>query len=160
MTVQIVNIGKNKLPEYAHKGDAGIDLMADFSHPELIKAHDADWDSVNNYFVLFSGGRAAIPTGIKVKIPNGYEMQVRGRSGLAINSGIFAHVGTIDSNYTGEICVIITNLSGEPFYIEQGDRIGQAILNKVGIIDFEQVTALDTTNRGESGFGSTGVSSL
>lgn len=99
MEVKVVNKGKNDLPKYAHKGDAGMDLMADFSYPENIIAYGGEWDEIRQKFILFSGGRAAIPTGLFVEIPKGYEVQVRPRSGLAIKQGITVlnAPGTIDA---------------------------------------------------------------
>lgn len=99
MKVKVINKGKNKLPQYAHKGDAGMDLMADFSHVNDIMTHGGEWDEEREVFVLFSGGRAAIPTGLFVEIPKGYEVQVRPRSGLAIKQGItiLNAPGTIDA---------------------------------------------------------------
>ena len=157
MQVKVVNKGKNDLPKYAHKGDAGMDLMADFSHPETIMAHNGEWDEERQVFILFSGGRAAIPTGLHFKLPQGHELQIRGRSGLAIKSGIYTHVGTLDSEFIGECAIIIYNLSDEPFEIKQGDRIGQAVLNKYQAIEWDVTTTLEQTDRGENGFGSSGV---
>lgn len=99
MKVKVINKGKNELPKYAHKGDAGMDLMADFSHPETIMAHGGEWDEIRQKFILFSGGRVAIPTGLYVEIPTGYEVQVRPRSGLSIKQGITVlnAPGTIDA---------------------------------------------------------------
>lgn len=159
MQVKVVNKGKNNLPKYAHKGDAGMDLMADFSHPETIMAHGGEWDEMRKCFILFSGGRAAIPTGLYTEIPKGYEIQVRSRSGLSIKNGVSVlnAPGTVDCCFRGEICVILANISDEPFEIKQGDRIAQAVLNKYQTIDWEVTTTLDQTDRGEGGFGSSGV---
>lgn len=157
MKVKVINKGKNELPQYAHKGDAGMDLRADFSHVNDIMSHGGEWDEEREVFVLFSGGRAAIPTGLHFKLPEGHELQIRGRSGLAIKSGIYTHVGTLDSEFIGECAVILYNLSDEPFEIKQGDRIGQAVLNKYQHIDWEVTTTLEQTDRGENGFGSSGV---
>lgn len=159
MEVKVVNKGKNDLPKYAHKGDAGMDLMADFSHPENIMAHGGEWDEVRQKFVLFSGGRAAIPTGLFVEIPKGCYIYVQPRSGLAIKSGVTVlnAPGLIDSNYRGEICVILVNLADEPFEIKQGDRIAQAVLNKYQNIEWEITTTLEQSDRGVKGFGSSGV---
>lgn len=99
MQVKVINNSKNKLPVYAHAGDAGLDLMADFSHSDTIMAHNGEWDSKRRVFILFKGGRAAIPTGLYTEIPEGYEIQVRPRSGLAIKQGITVlnAPGTIDA---------------------------------------------------------------
>lgn len=159
LLVNIVKRGDNQLPTYAHPSDAGFDLRADFSNPDNITAHNCDWDSERQTFIMFSGGRAAIPTGIKVRIPDGYELQIRSRSGLAIKQGVFTlnSPGTIDAGYTGEICVILCNLSDEPFEIKQGDKIAQAVLNKIEQIEWNIVDSLEETDRGEKGFGSTGI---
>lgn len=157
--IKLVNVGKNEFPQYAHTGDAGVDLRADFSHPDNIMASGGDWDPERKCFVLFSGGRAAIPTGLKVKLPKGTYMQICSRSGLAIKSGIFVGnaPGIVDENFTGEICVILYNISDEPFEIKQGDRIAQAIVSEYCPIKWDIVDELGTTSRGEKGFGSTGV---
>lgn len=159
MEVKVINKGKNDLPKYSHKGDAGMDLMADFSNPKEIMAHGGEWDEIRQKFILFSGGRAAIPTGLFVEIPKGCYIYVQPRSGLAIKNGVTVlnAPGLIDSNYRGEICVILVNLSDEPFEIKQGDRIGQAVLNKYQNIEWEITTTLEQTDRGEKGFGSSGV---
>lgn len=157
MKVKVINKGKNELPQYAHKGDAGMDLRADFSHVNDIMTHGGEWDEEREVFVLFSGGRAAIPTGLHFELPHGYELQIRGRSGLAIKSGQYTHVGTLDENFRGECAVILYNLSDEPFEIKQGDRIGQAVLSKYTPIEWETTTTLEASDRGENGFGSSGV---
>jgi dUTP pyrophosphatase len=159
MKVQVINKSKNELPQYAHKGDAGMDLRADFSHVNDITAHGGEWDEVRQRFILFSGGRAAIPTGLFVEIPNDCYIHVQPRSGLAIKNGVTVlnTPGLIDSNYRGEICVILVNLSDEPFEIKQGDRIAQAVLNKYQTINWEITTTLEHSDRGTNGFGSSGV---
>jgi dUTP pyrophosphatase len=159
MKVQVINKSKNELPQYAHKGDAGMDLRADFSHVNDITAHGGEWDEVRQRFILFSGGRAAIPTGLFVEIPNDCYIHVQPRSGLAIKNGVTVlnAPGLIDSNYRGEICVILVNLSDEPFEIKQGDRIAQAVLNKYQTINWEITTTLEHSDRGNNGFGSSGV---
>lgn len=159
MEVKVVNIGKNELPKYAHKGDAGMDLRADFSHPDTIMANGGEWDEIRQTFVLFSGGRAAIPTGLKIRLPKGHKLDIQSRSGLAIKQGVFVlnSPGLIDSEYIGEICVILCNISDEPFEIKQGDRIAQAVLNKYQNINWEITTTLEQSDRGVNGFGSSGV---
>jgi dUTP pyrophosphatase len=103
--------------------------------------------------------RYLVPTGLFVEIPQGYEAQIRGRSGLAINHGISLAngIGTIDSDYRGEIKVILINLGTEPFHIKHGDRIAQMILTKYEKIDFQLVSELNDTDRGKNGFGHTGL---
>lgn len=158
INVNVINESVNELPTYAHPTDAGIDLRADFRDPTNITAHNCDWDPERETFVMFSGGRAAIPTGLKMAIPEGYELQVRPRSGLAIKQGLTVAntPGTIDSCYRGEVMVILMNLGDEPFEIKQGDKIAQAVLNKYEHINWNLVDKLEETDRGENGFGSTG----
>lgn len=142
MKVKIINNSPFDLPEYKTSGSSGIDLQAFIEAPVELKP--------------FS--RALIPTGIFVAIPKGYEGQVRGRSGLALRNGITLAngVGTIDSDYRGEIKVILINLGEENFIINNGDRIAQLIFSKYEKVDFEEVENLDDTSRGEGGFGHTG----
>lgn len=130
------------LPKYETKGSAGMDVRANIAEP----------------ITLGSLERVLIPTGIKMAIPEGYEVQVRPRSGLALKHGISMAnaVGTIDSDYRGDIGVILINLSKESYTIQPQERIGQIVLNKVEQIEFEVVTSLESTERGEGGFGHTG----
>lgn len=130
------------LPKYETSGSAGMDVRANISEP----------------IVLGSLERVLVPTGIKMAIPEGYEVQVRPRSGLALKHGIsMANTpGTIDSDYRGEIGVILINLSKEEYIIQSQERIGQLVLNKVAQMDFEVVESLDETERGAGGFGHTG----
>lgn len=131
------------LPQYATAGAAAMDLHAALDEPTAIAA----------------GAVAIVPTGIAVSIPPGYEIQVRSRSGLAAKNGIFAlnSPGTIDSDYRGEISVILANFSKQDFTVKNGDRIAQIVLNKVERIEWSVVYQLDDTERGDGGFGSTGV---
>lgn len=130
------------LPKYETIGSAGMDIRANIAEP----------------ITLGSLERVLIPTGIKMAIPEGYEVQVRPRSGLALKHGISMAnaIGTIDSDYRGEIGVILINLSKESYTIQPQERIGQIVLNKVEQIEFEVVTSLESTERGEGGFGHTG----
>ena len=130
------------LPKYETTGSAGMDVRANIAEP----------------ITLGSLERVLVPTGIKMAIPEGYEVQVRPRSGLALKHGISMAnaVGTIDSDYRGDIGVILINLSKDPYTIQPQERIGQIVLNKVEQIEFEVVTSLDETERGEGGFGHTG----
>lgn len=130
------------LPHYATNGAAGADVRAALTEPVTVPA----------------GGVAMIPTAIAVHIPDGYEMQVRSRSGLAAKHGIFClnAPGTIDSDYRGEINVILANFGKEPFVIERGDRIAQLVVAKYERIVWEEQDQLSDTNRGAGGFGSTG----
>ena len=167
-------ITNNQLPSYETPASAGMDIRATFEHivekflfNTTISRHDEVYTDENgeiktthviNYITINPGGRALIPTGLKVAIPEGYEIQVRPRSGLALKNGItlLNTPGTIDADYRGDIGVIIINHGTEPFIIKAGDRIGQIVLNKVEKIEWQQVDTLPDTIRGEGGFGSTG----
>ncbi|WP_410207936.1 dUTP diphosphatase [Fusobacterium sp.] len=140
--VKVVTAEGVTLPKYETEGSAGMDIRANIDEP----------------VVLGSLERALVKTGIKMAIPEGYEVQVRPRSGLALKHGITLAnaIGTIDSDYRGELGVILINLSKEPYTIQPQERIGQMVLNKIEQIDFEVVTSLDETERGEGGFGHTG----
>ena len=130
------------LPFYATPGDAGMDVRANITEP----------------LTLGSLERKLIPTGIKMAIPDGYEVQVRPRSGLALKHGISIvnTPGTIDSQYRGEIGVIVINLSQYAYTIQPQERIAQLVLNEIGQMSLQKVTSLDKTERGEGGFGHTG----
>lgn len=132
------------LPEYQTEGSAGMDLHA------VIKEE----------IILMPGERKLIPTGIKIALPPGYEAQIRPRSGLAIKYGIgmLNSPGTIDSDYRGEIYVILINWGQEPFHIKRGDRIAQMIVAPVSRVQWEPVSLLPDSNRGPGGFGHTGTS--
>lgn len=142
MKVKIINKSNNPLPEYSTIMSAGMDLRAFIEHP----------------IVLRSLNRILIPTGLYIEIPEGYEAQVRPRSGLAIKNGITVlnSPGTIDADYRGEIGVILINLSNEPFFINSGDRIAQLVFHKYEKVEFVEVEHLDETERGEGGFGHSG----
>lgn len=158
--INVINDSKNQLPEYAHKDDAGIDLKADFSHGfNEDFADSAAWDDESKCVRLFPGGRCLISTGLRMQIPKGYELQIRSRSGLALKNGIFVlnSPGTIDSGYQNYIGIIIANFSNSDFEIKQGDRIAQAVLNKIECIDFVPTDHFEDTERGLNGFGSSGV---
>ena len=131
------------LPAYATQGAAGMDLMA---------AVPAD-------MIVPPGGRALIPTGLRIAIPAGHELQIRPRSGLALRHGITLPnaPGTIDSDYRGELGVILLNTSAEPFTVTRGMRIAQAVLAPVLRAEWTLVAELDETARGAGGFGSTGM---
>nr|WP_314530479.1 dUTP diphosphatase [uncultured Fusobacterium sp.] len=140
--VKVVREKNVTLPKYETEGSAGLDVRANITEPIVLKSLE----------------RVLIPTGLKIAIPEGYEVQVRPRSGLAIKHGItmLNSPGTIDSDYRGEIKVIAVNLSNETYTIEPNERIAQLVLNKVEQIEFVEVDELDATNRGEGGFGHTG----
>ena len=142
MEVKVVNKSNHRLPEYATIGSAGMDLKANISEPVVLKPLK----------------RELISTGLYMQIPTGHEVQIRPRSGLACKYGITVAnaPGTIDSDYRGEVKVCLINLSDTPFVVNPGERIAQAVLNKVEKIEWNEVAELDETERGEGGFGHTG----
>ena len=143
MNVQIINKSHHPLPAYATPLSAGMDLRA----------------NLDESIVLRPLQRCLVPTGLYIALPVGYEAQVRPRSGLAIKRGISVlnASGTIDADYRGEICVILINLSGEDFVIEDGERIAQMIIARHEQVAWEEVDVLSETERGAGGFGHTGV---
>ena len=143
MKVQIINRGHHPLPQYATEQSAGMDLRANLDSPVELKPLE----------------RKLIPTGLYMALPKGYEAQVRPRSGLAIKKGITVlnSPGTIDADYRGEICVILINLSDQPFLINDGERIAQMVIARHEQTEWEQVDVLDETERGAGGFGHSGV---
>jgi dUTP pyrophosphatase len=162
MKVQVINKSGNELPQYETPQSAGMDLKADlWSIQEKFLFGSAiirNMDNTIAWIVINPGGRALIPTELYTAIPAGYEVQVRPRSGLALKSGITVlnTPGTIDADYRNGWGVILMNQGTEPFIVKQGDRIAQAVLNKVEQIEWEEVEELDSTERGLGGFGSTG----
>lgn len=140
--VKIINKSANPLPTYATASSAGLDLRADLLEP----------------IVLEPMQRLAVPTGLFIALPDGYEAQIRPRSGLALKYGItlMNTPGTIDADYRGEIKVIMANLSTEPFTIHPGERICQMVIARYSSAEFEEVDILNETERGGGGFGSTG----
>ena len=140
--VKILNESKYSNPSYAKKGDAGVDLYAD----------------IENDIILEPLARKLIQTNISIKLPDGYEAQIRPRSGLAYKYGITVlnTPGTIDSEYTGKIGIILINLSNDDFIINPGDRIAQMVINKYEKVSFTNVDKLEETERGSGGFGHTG----
>ena len=143
MKVKVINRSSNQLPEYATEFSAGLDVRAANEEP----------------IVLQPLGRAMVPTGLYLEIPAGYEVQVRPRSGLAAKKGITVlnAPGTVDADYRGEVCVILVNLSSEPFVVEKGERVAQLVLAKHERVEWEEVSELAESNRGAGGFGSTGT---
>ena len=143
MKVCVVNKSNHRLPEYSTPMSAGVDLKANISEP----------------ITLGPLQRTLIPTDLYMAIPEGYELQIRSRSGLALKSGIFClnSPGTIDADYRGNVGVILANFSDTPFMINPGDRIAQAVLNKIEKIEWKEVTTLDETERGTGGFGHSGI---
>lgn len=142
MEVKVVNKSNHRLPEYQTAGAAGMDLKADISEPIVLKPGEVQ----------------VIPTGLYMAIPEGYEIQVRSRSGLAAKNSIFClnSPGTLDADWRGNTGVILANFGKNNFVVNPGDRIAQAVLNKIEKIEWEEVSELDTTERGEGGFGHTG----
>ena len=143
MKVKIINQSNNPSPEYKTKGSAGVDISAHLAQTVVLKPLE----------------RQLIPTGLFLELPEGAEAQIRPRSGLAIKDGITClnTPGTIDSDYRGEIKVILINLSNEDFAINNGDRIAQMVIAKHEQVAFEAVEVLEETTRGAGGFGHTGV---
>ena len=143
VNIKIVNKSNNPLPQYASVGSAGLDLRAYLSEPIILKPLE----------------RIAVPTGLFIELPTGYEAQIRPRSGLAIKSGItiLNSPGTIDSDYRGEIKAILVNLSNEEFVINSGDRICQMVIAHHEQAQFQLVSTLSETDRGEGGFGHSGI---
>jgi len=143
MEVKIINKSHHSLPQYATPQSAGMDLKANLDEP----------------ITLQPLARALVPTGLYMALPAGYEAQVRPRSGLAIKKGVTVlnSPGTIDADYRGEVCVILINLSQEPFVINDGERIAQMVIAKHEQPVMVEVDVLDETERGEGGFGHTGV---
>lgn len=141
-TEKLPHYGDLPLPAYQTEGSAGFDFYA----------------AVDTSVVIEPGKRKIIPTGLKMAIPSGYELQVRPRSGLAAKSGVTVlnAPGTIDSDYRGEICIILINLGEESFTVERGMRIAQGILASCCRAELSTVSVLDETARGEGGFGHTG----
>ncbi len=142
INIRITNKSSNNLPEYATAGSSGLDIKANLT--EAITLNPLE--------------RALVPTGLSIELPLGFEAQVRPRSGLAIKSGITClnTPGTIDADYRGEIKVILINLSAQPVVIEHGDRIAQLVVQQVQRIEWILSNEINTTVRGEGGFGHTG----
>jgi len=142
MEIKIVNKSNNELPAYSTKLSAGMDLRAFLPEPVVLKPLE----------------RKLIPTGLYVEIPEGYEAQIRPRSGLALKKGITVlnSPGTIDADYRGEVGIILINLSNEDFVVESGERICQMIIASHETVQWNLVEKLEDTLRGEGGFGHTG----
>lgn len=143
MKIKIVNRSKHALPEYATKHSAGLDLRANLDKAITLKSLE----------------RVLVPTGLFIELPVGYEAQIRPRSGLALKKGISVlnSPGTIDADYRGEIGVILINLSSEDFVIEDGERICQMVIAAHERAEWVEVEGLSDTDRGEGGFGHTGL---
>lgn len=142
MQVNIINKSSNPLPHYATAGSSGMDLRADISEEIVLKPLE----------------RTLVPTGLFIELPHGFEAQIRPRSGLAIKQGVTClnTPGTIDADYRGEIKVILINLSNEAQTIRPADRIAQMVIQKVEMIEWNEVNNINETGRGAGGFGHTG----
>jgi dUTP pyrophosphatase len=162
MKVLIINKSRHQLPQYETPLSAGMDIRGDFSRIKLV---DKEGNPTNRRVPVAStieikpGGRCLIPTGLFIALPKGYEAQVRPRSGLALKLGltVLNSPGTIDADYRGEIGVILVNTSNVPVRITDGERIAQIVIAKHETIEWEVVEELPSTERGEGGFGHTGV---
>ena len=143
LNIQIINRSRHPLPAYATAQSAGMDIRANLSEP----------------ISLLPMQRCLVPTGLYIALPQGYEAQIRPRSGLAIKKGVTVlnSPGTIDADYRGEICVILVNLSAETFVIEDGERIAQMVVARHEQAVWQPVETLDETERGAGGFGHTRV---
>jgi len=143
MTVEIINKSKHAIPSYETTGAAGMDLKANIDTPIILKPLE----------------RAIVKTGLFIALPQGFEAQVRPRSGLAAKKGITVlnSPGTVDADYRGEIGVILVNLSNEKFIVNDGERIAQLVIAKHERISWKEVEILGETQRGSGGFGSTGL---
>lgn len=141
--IKIVNKSDNPLPAYETAGSAGMDLRAQLSEPVILKPLQ----------------RALIPTGLFIELPDGYEAQIRPRSGLALKKGLslLNSPGTIDSDYRGELKIIMINLSNETTIVNTGERIAQMVIAKYEKVAFTEVDELTETDRGAGGFGHTGT---
>ena len=162
MQVKVINNSNNSLPEYADNGSSGCDIKAALNLVNSKFLYDgAKLINGKEGLKLFLPpcSRALIPSGLHVNIPEGYEIQVRCRSGLALKHGIQVvnGIGTIDESYTGDIGVILYNSGSEDFIVNDGDRIAQLVLQQVPKIEWIQVENLDETDRGENGFGHSGI---
>jgi len=143
LEVNIINHSKHPLPSYETSGSAGMDIRANLDATVELKSFE----------------RTAIPTGLFIELPVGYEAQIRPRSGLSLKTGLSIpnSPGTIDSDYRGEIKVIVANLSNEPILIQDGDRIAQMIIARYEKIEWKISESIESSERGEGGFGSTGT---
>lgn len=143
MNIRIINRSRHQLPAYETEQSAGMDLRANLNEPVTLAPLQ----------------RCLVPTGLFISLPKGFEAQVRPRSGLAIKKGVTVlnAPGTIDADYRGEICVILVNLSQEPFVINDGERVAQMVVARHEHVEWTEVEVLDDTERGAGGFGHTGV---
>lgn len=143
MKIKIINKSKHPLPQYQTQGSSGMDLRANLDEKIILKSLE----------------RILVPTGIYIELPQGYEAQIRARSGLALKKGLSLPngIGTIDSDYRGELKIIFVNLGKEDIEINDGDRIAQMVIMKIERPDIEEVEILGDTERSQGGFGHTGL---
>ncbi|EFA90586.1 deoxyuridine 5'-triphosphate nucleotidohydrolase [Peptoniphilus lacrimalis DNF00528] len=143
MKIKIINKSKHPLPQYQTQGSSGMDLRANLDKKIILKSLE----------------RTLVPTGIYIELPQGYEAQIRARSGLALKKGLSLPngIGTIDSDYRGELKIIFVNLGKEDIEINDGDRIAQMVIMKIERPDIEEVEILGDTERSQGGFGHTGL---
>ena len=143
MLVNIINKSSNRIPKYATSGASGMDLMANLTEDMVIQSME----------------RVLIPTGIYIEIPEGFEAQIRSRSGLTLNQGLIVanSPGTIDSDFRGEIKVILANISSNPVTVQHGNRVAQMVICPYEKVQFQEVNELSSTIRAQDGFGSTGI---
>lgn len=143
LKIKVINKGHQPLPRYATLQSAGMDLRANLEEPIVLRPLE----------------RCLVPTGLYIALPEGYEAQVRPRSGLALKRGITVlnAPGTVDADYRGEVGVLLINLSQEDFIVNDGERVAQMVIARHEQADFEVVTELDETERGAGGYGHTGV---
>ena len=139
--VKVINKSAHRLPEYKTLMSAGMDLKA----------------NITEMWKLNPGERVMVPTGLYIELPEGYEAQIRPRSGLSLKDGIVAILGTIDADYRGEVGVILANISDQPYSINPGDRLAQMVVSEVSRVKWNEVSELNKTERGTGGFGSTGI---
>ena len=157
INVPVINNSKNPLPKYETTEAAGMDLRASLINLSTKFLFNAYIES--GKVIIEPRGRALIPTDLHMSIPEGYELQIRPRSGLALKYGITVlnTPGTIDADYTGNIGIIIINHGEKPFMVENGDRIAQGVFAKIVNAEFQSVDSLEKTERGDGGFGHTDV---
>ena len=157
INVPVINNSKNPLPKYETTEAAGMDLRASLTNLSTKFLFNAYIES--GKVIIEPRGRALIPTDLHMSIPEGYELQIRPRSGLALKYGITVlnTPGTIDADYTGNIGIILINHGEKPFMVENGDRIAQAVFAKIVNAEFQSVDSLEKTERGDGGFGHTDV---
>lgn len=167
MKIQLINKSPFDNPSYAKEGDSGMDLRANFAGVNNLEKTKGkvmcvpvgEWNDGEGLskIIIDPDSRVIIPTGMYISLPKFYEAQVRPKSGQSFNKGFTVYLGTVDSNYRGEIGVIVANNTNRIIEIEHGEKVAQLVIAPVSQVEFENVDQLDTTERGEGGFGSTGI---